>query len=284
MAGFVDSFIIDDDGFGQDTEVDEMVPVTVVTGETGGFEGEDRASFTVADGIEQAGKAGAFGATATGDSKVIVDDDDFLEAELLGSVLELILATAAFDVLPDLLEGGLADVNVGSTLQVCLGYFIVHDSVGWVEIFDSRTAWRRSSSSRLWQVSRASSGRRLTSSAFSKGRSPCAESAPKGSVVRILWVGFIALITDSQLAYFKQAHQIDQGSGIDEWVLLDANRRAQNLVKHPGRDATSCVVRKSYMNLITKAAHPSDDFKIGTMQRVELIPEFRIKAKVSSVG
>jgi len=38
------------------------------------------------------------------------------------------------------------------------------------------------------------------------------------------------------------------------------------------------------MNLITKAAHPSDDFKIGTMQRVELIPEFRIKAKVSSVG
>ena len=284
MAGFVDSFIIDDDGFGQDTEVDEMVPVTVVTGETGGFEGEDRASFTVADGIEQAGKAGAFGATATGDSKVIVDDDDFLEAELLGSVLELILATAAFDVLPDLLEGGLADVNVGGTLQVCLGYFIVHDSVGWVEIFDSRTAWRRSSSSRLWQVSRASSGRRLTSSAFSKGRSPCAESAPKGSVVRFLWVGFIALITDSQLTHFKQAHQIKQGSGIDYRILLDANRRAQDLVKHPCWNATGCMVRKSHMNLITKAAHPSDDFKIGTMQRVELIPEFRIKAKVSSVG
>ena len=83
LAGIIDALVIDYESVGENAEVNEVVPVAVVAGEAGGFQGEDRSDFSVADGTEKSGKAGSFPGPAAGDAKIIINDDNGLKAELL---------------------------------------------------------------------------------------------------------------------------------------------------------------------------------------------------------
>lgn len=81
----------------------------------------------------------------------------------------------------------------------------------------------------------------------------------------------------------KQAYQSQQGVGIDGRSLLKAHGGTSLQIEHPTGDPASAVVGHSDKNQIPFSADGPDDFEIGLVERVESVPEFRNRAKVSSV-
>ena len=65
----------------------------------------------------------------SGDSQILINEHDVTEAEFTSSVLQRVLPTIAFLVVPHLLQARLPDINVGRSLQMFGADFIVHRCV-----------------------------------------------------------------------------------------------------------------------------------------------------------
>ena len=76
LSGIIDAVLVDDQGVGQGTDLDESIPVAARTGQAGGFQAEDGAGAAEADLGHQVLEAIATEGGGPGVSLVLVDDLD----------------------------------------------------------------------------------------------------------------------------------------------------------------------------------------------------------------
>src|ERR1700737_4873086 len=94
MPRIVDSFLVDDDGSDQSTELDQRMPVAAVARETRGFNRKHGADTALTDCRQQALEARACD-TAARATEIIVNDLDSGPAKLFGAIGEPVLAAPA---------------------------------------------------------------------------------------------------------------------------------------------------------------------------------------------
>lgn len=118
VVGIVDPFGVDDQRRGQSAQVDQVVPVPVVAGQTRGFEGEHRAHLLQADRGHQALEYGSRNPPGSGSSQILVHHFHLAPAQGARPVRQFVLPALALQVLMHLAERRLADVDVRGSLQV----------------------------------------------------------------------------------------------------------------------------------------------------------------------
>jgi hypothetical protein len=95
-----------------------MMPVPVVAGQPGGFQGEDGPDTPCTHGCEQLAKARAFVASGPTPAHVLIDHDDVGKPQPAGLLCKGILPPLTLGVGADLMACGLADVDIGITLEM----------------------------------------------------------------------------------------------------------------------------------------------------------------------
>src|SRR4029434_4907015 len=100
------------------TQSDQMMPVAVVAGQPGGFQGEDGPDTPFTYGREQLAKARALVASSPTPAHVLIDHDDVGKPQPAGLIGEGILPPLTLGMGADLMACGLADVDVGITLEM----------------------------------------------------------------------------------------------------------------------------------------------------------------------
>src|SRR5262249_19032473 len=114
----VDALLVDEQGPGQGTQIDQVLPVPLVTGQARSFQGADGADLSLADGGEQAAEAWALLSAAPRAAEILIEDDDRGEAELAGAFGEGVPTLLSFAVITHLGIGRLADVDVGLSVKM----------------------------------------------------------------------------------------------------------------------------------------------------------------------
>ncbi len=124
----IDAFVIDHDRFGEHTQIDQVMPVTVVASKSGGFQCEDRANFAVAHRRKKPTKSRSFTMATARNPKILINDHHVLEPKLPSPILKRVLPAAALLIIAHLVQGRLADINMGGTFQMLRCDLIVHRS------------------------------------------------------------------------------------------------------------------------------------------------------------
>lgn len=120
MPGIVDAVFINDQGVAEGAELDQTMPIARRARQARDFDADDRAGAAEADLADQALEADAVVRGFAGASEIVVDDHNLLfrPAELISPLDQRILSFGAFLVAQDLLQGGLADVDVSVAFQM----------------------------------------------------------------------------------------------------------------------------------------------------------------------
>lgn len=118
VVGIVDPFGVDDQRRRQSAQVDQMVPVPIVAGQTRGLEGEHRTHLLQADRGHQPLESGTLDPPRSGPSQVLVHHLHPAPAQSARAVPQFVLPTPALQVLLHLAERRLADVDVRRSLKV----------------------------------------------------------------------------------------------------------------------------------------------------------------------
>jgi hypothetical protein len=108
---------VDDAGFHQSAQLEQMMPVTPIACEPRGIETQHRTNLSGAQGGDQAIEAGPFDGAARSATKVVVDHVDVGEPASTCDFDQLVLPPLAFQVRLDLLRGRLADIDHRLALQ-----------------------------------------------------------------------------------------------------------------------------------------------------------------------
>ena len=117
LPWIIDAVIIDEQGLGQRTEIDHMMPVPVVAGSPGGFQGEDGADTPCAHRRQPWAKARALVASGPTPAHVFIDHDDTDTSQRPGLIGAGLWPPLPRGVGADLMAGGLADRDGGVTLE-----------------------------------------------------------------------------------------------------------------------------------------------------------------------
>ena len=120
LGGVVDAVLVDDQGVGQGTDLQQAIPVAAGAGQARGFQAEDGPGLAQPDLGDQELEAVAVHRGGAGASLVLVDDGDgrLRPAQVLGPLHEVVLPGGAGGVLADLQQGGLADVDEGGAVKM----------------------------------------------------------------------------------------------------------------------------------------------------------------------
>ena len=116
-AGIIDAVEIDHAGLDQAAELEQMMPVATVPGETGSVEAQHGSHFAGAKPRDEPLEPGPGHRPAGGTAKVVVDHLDVAEAPAPSVIDELVLAPLALEIGLNLGLGGLADINDRLALQ-----------------------------------------------------------------------------------------------------------------------------------------------------------------------
>src|SRR5262249_58112619 len=113
LAGVVDAVLIDDQGIGQSTDLQQAIPVAAGAGQAGSFEAEDSPGLAQPDLSDQELEPIAVHGGGTGASLVLIDDGDGRPgpAQVLSTLHEVVLPGSAGGMLTNLEQGGLPDVD-----------------------------------------------------------------------------------------------------------------------------------------------------------------------------
>ena len=109
----VDAVGIHQDRTDHPAQLNQMVPVATIAGQSRGLDTKYSAYFTSADFGHQALKSGALHQPRTRSPQILVDYVDSLKAELPGPVHQSILTPLAFLVMSHLAGSGLANIDDG---------------------------------------------------------------------------------------------------------------------------------------------------------------------------
>src|SRR3954452_2197498 len=116
-ARIVEPLAIGDEHPEQGAQLEQLMPVAVVAREPGGVEADDQPRVAEPDLGDELLEAGSFAAPCAGLTEILVDNVDPLAwpAEPDGTVDQAVLKLSAFVMVPDLVDGGLAHVDVGES-------------------------------------------------------------------------------------------------------------------------------------------------------------------------
>src|SRR4051794_21033164 len=103
-----------------------MVPISIVSGQSGSFQREYRACQALAHGSEQATKSYSFLGPTAGPAKVLINDNHLRKAQLLRSLSQCILPFFALQVIANLIRRRLTNVDIGSALQMLDSNLLAH--------------------------------------------------------------------------------------------------------------------------------------------------------------
>ena len=120
LSRIIDAVLVDDEGVGQATDLDEAIPVAAGTGQARGFQAQDGADAAETDLGHQVLEAVATEGGGPGVSLVLVDDlDVFLgPSELVGASRQVVLAGGAGEYVAHLHGGRLPDVDQGLAVEM----------------------------------------------------------------------------------------------------------------------------------------------------------------------
>ena len=116
LSRIINAILVDDEGIGQATDLDEAIPVAAGTSQARGLQAQDGAGTAESDLGHQVLEAVASDGGGPGVALVLVDDVDVSlgPSELLGSLRQVVLAGGAGDVVAHLHGGRLPDIDQGS--------------------------------------------------------------------------------------------------------------------------------------------------------------------------
>src|SRR4051794_26346059 len=114
-ARIVEPLAIGDEHPEQGAQLEQLMPVAVIAREPGGIQADDQAGIAEPDLGNELLEAGSFGAARARFAEILVDDVDPLArpAEPDGAVDQAVLEFGALVMVPDLIDRGLAHVDVG---------------------------------------------------------------------------------------------------------------------------------------------------------------------------
>ena len=120
LSGIINAILVDDEGIGQATDLDEAIPVAAGTRQARRFQAEDGAGTAESDLGHQVLEAVATDGGGPGVTLVLVDDlDVFLgPSELVGALRQVVLAGGAGDVVAHLHGGRLPDIDQGLAVEM----------------------------------------------------------------------------------------------------------------------------------------------------------------------
>ena len=120
LSGVIDPILVDDQGVGEGTDLDETIPIAARPRQARGFQAQDGPGPAQADLGDEVLKAVATGRGRPRVPLVLIDDLDPLRgpSQLAGTAGQVILPGAAGGVFAHLNRGGLADVDLGQTVEV----------------------------------------------------------------------------------------------------------------------------------------------------------------------
>src|SRR6266446_3449208 len=104
-----------------------MMPVTIIAGQARSFQGQHCSGQALTDRSQQTTKTRAFLQAAAGAPQIFVNQDDLGEAQVLGTMRQIVLSLLSFAMVAHLLVGRLAYINVGGPLQMLWPNLLVHD-------------------------------------------------------------------------------------------------------------------------------------------------------------
>src|SRR5688572_16870888 len=102
------------------------MPVAVVARQPGCFQRKDGSCFAIADCRQQAAEARTLPAAGAGNPKIFIDDHDLPKTKFSRPLLQRILPATAFQIMADLLQRGLANINIGSASELLIPNLIAH--------------------------------------------------------------------------------------------------------------------------------------------------------------
>src|SRR6266446_879600 len=119
----IDPILVTDERIGNAAQLQQAIPVRIVSGQTRDFQSQDNADVRQGHFIGEASEPGAFVDAGAGQAEVLINDDYLLSGptELTGAISQGVLAGRGFAILLDLSRRGLANVNQSYTLGV--GWF-----------------------------------------------------------------------------------------------------------------------------------------------------------------
>ena len=118
MAGIVDAVGIDDERGHQAAQVQKLIPIAVVAGQTRDLQPEDGARTAEAHVGDEALEAGPAGRRRPGLAQILIDDHHVGPAEAARVVGELVLTAPALVVIAHLPQGGLPHIDEGGAGEV----------------------------------------------------------------------------------------------------------------------------------------------------------------------
>ena len=121
----IQAVLVADERVGVGADLDELLPVGGVAGQPGAFQAQDDAGPAQGDLGDQVLEPGPVGGRGAGVALVDVDDVDFVlgPAERGRAVFQVVLPPGRLGVVEHLVEGGLANVEVGVAAQPRGGHF-----------------------------------------------------------------------------------------------------------------------------------------------------------------
>src|SRR5487761_1548435 len=115
----IQAVFVEDERVGAGADLDELLPVGGVAGQPGAFQAQDDAGPAQGDLRDQVLEPGPVSGRGAGAALVDVDDVDFVlrPAERGRAAFQVVLPPGRLGVVDHLVEGGLADVEVGVAAQ-----------------------------------------------------------------------------------------------------------------------------------------------------------------------
>jgi len=113
LAWIIEAIIINQQGIGQGTPIDHMMPVPVVAGQAGGVSGDHRADLALTHGCQQLAKAWALLKAAATTPQVLIDHDDLGKPQATRVIGQRLLPPLALVMVADLMASRLAHRDRG---------------------------------------------------------------------------------------------------------------------------------------------------------------------------
>ena len=134
QAGMIKAIFVADERVGHATQIQQAVPIGIVPGDAGNFDGEDQAGMAQRYLRNQVGEALAQDQTRSRVREILVDDFDPLRrpTQLPRAFLQLVLAFGGLAIDRDLRGGRLSNINEGPSLEMSgLNFGIIAHESCW---------------------------------------------------------------------------------------------------------------------------------------------------------
>src|ERR1700751_2042792 len=127
----IHTIAVSDQSVGDAAQIEQAIPVGIVARQAGDFEAEDDAHMTQSDFCGHACESGTLHRSRTGETQILVDDDDLFlgPAQGAGFLDQSVLASGGLAVVLDLRRTRLANINESRALGMIGVHFaeIIHD-------------------------------------------------------------------------------------------------------------------------------------------------------------